>query len=611
MGRPLRAVYANSTYSTGVQEMSDSDITNLIAPLILNYVVANPNISYGTRLRTSATTYDVSRGTAVDTRNDAVGAHPASNSTPSTYEIFQSERAQTPALTARPVQYVMAGSEVQIKTMTDQDLYDYIYPAVADFMLTGGQGAYYLGLTSSGSPSGTWTSYGTLNDTYYVSSTLTTEQYTLWQRTDAATVGTIRPLKHSVYGTGVTHRLEEMTNADVEALAVYIGEYIRTTGIGQYAFQVSAPGTGTWISRGTYVNKINNLVDTGYIGITDRSFTGTFTGAYTGAFTGAYTGAYSRSFTGSYLGTYNRTFTGIYSSVYTKLFTGAYTGAYNQAFTGGFTGLYNNAFTGTFTSVYAGTYNQAFTGSFTGLYNNTFSRTFTGAFTGAYAGAYTGTFTGLYNQTFTNVYGGTYASPVYTRVRLAYFTGQIGPEDVPREFTAYYTGTSVGYYTGAFTAAYSGVFTGAYNKSFTGTYLGTYTSLFTGAFTSAYVGAYASNFTGAFSGFYTSIYQGSFTATYSGSYASSYTGVFSGVYSGSFAGSFTRAYTGNWVGNFTGAYSGIYTGAFSGAYSGSYNQSFTGAYNRSFTRAFTGNFTGLTVQASTTTTTYTLWVRTA
>lgn len=610
MGRPLRAVYANSTYSTGVQEMSDSDITNLITPLILNYVVANPNVSYGTRLRTSTSLYGVSRGSALDSVNSVVGAHPASNSSSTAGTIYQTERAQPVNVGSRPVHYVMSGSEVQIKTMTDQDLYDYFYPAVANFMLTGGQGAYYLGLTSSGTPSGTWTSYGTLNDTYYVSSTLTTDQYTLWQRTDAAAIGTIRPLKHSVYGTGVTHRLEEMTNADVEALAVYIGEYIRTTGIGQYAFQVSAPGTGTWISRGAFVDKINNLVDTGYIGITDRSFTGTFTGAYTGAFTGAYTGAYSRSFTGSYLGTYNQTFTGIYSSVYTGLFTGAYMGAYNQAFTGNFTGLYNNAFTGTFTSVYAGTYNQAFTGSFTGLYNNTFSRTFTGAFTGAYAGAYTGTFTGLYNQTFASTYGGTFNS-TYSGTYQGGYQGPQGPEGA----FAYYTGNYVGFYTraftGAFTSAYTGSFTGAYSRSFTGTYLGTYTSLFTGAFTSAYVGAYASNFSGAFSGFYTSVYQGGFTATYSGSYASSYTGVFSGVYSGSFAGSFTRAYTGNWVGSFTGAYSGIYTGAFSGAYSGSYNQTFTGAYNRSFTRAFTGNFTGLTVQASTTTTTYTLWVRTA
>ena len=50
MGRPLRAVYANTTYSNGVQEMSDSDIDALSSQLIGVYCAANPTIAYGTSL---------------------------------------------------------------------------------------------------------------------------------------------------------------------------------------------------------------------------------------------------------------------------------------------------------------------------------------------------------------------------------------------------------------------------------------------------------------------------------------------------------------------------------------------------------------------------------
>lgn len=587
MGRPLRAVYANSTYSTGVQEMSDSDITNLVAPIILNYVIANPNTSYGTRLRTTSATYDVSRGTAVDTRNSAVNVHPASNTTVSTYELFQSERAQTPVLTARPVQYTMVGSEAQIKPMLDQDLYDYLYPAVTNFMLTGGQGAYYLGLTSSGSPSGTWTSYGTLNDTYYVGSTLTTDQYTLWQRTDAATIGTIRPLKYTAYGTGVPNRLEEMTNADVEALAVYIGEYIRTTGIGQYAFQVSAPGTGTWVSRGSFVNKINNLVDTGYIGDVDHSFTGAFTGTYTGTFTGAYAGTYNNTFTGLYSGTYNQAFTGAYSSTYSKLFTSAYTGIYSRAFTGTFTGLYNNFFSRTFTSVYTG----AYTGTYIGPYTRAFTSLIVNlTFSGTYVHASSQSGTVYYGQV--GPEGGRlgYATTYY----VSYFTGFYG---VAPSFIGYYAGPGHTEYTPYGAVYYAAI---SYAGSYSPSYYQTRLQQFTGAYTSIFAGNYTSP-----------LFTGAFTAAYAGSYASAYTGAFTGVYQSSFQGNFTSAYTSSWVGNFTGAYSGVYTGAFTGIYSGAYSQTFSGVYNGSFTRAFTGNFTGLTVQTSTTTTTYTLWVRTA
>ena len=523
MGRPLRAVYANSTYSTGVQEMSDSDISDLITPVILNYVILNPDVSYGTRLRTASSTYDVSRGSATDIRNDAVGAHPASNTTINTYNVYQSERAQTVSLTSRPVHYIMSGNEVQVKTMSDQDMYDYLYPVVVNFMLTGGQGAYYLGLTSSGTPTGTWTTYATLNDTYYSGATLITDQYTLWQRTDAASVGTIRPLKSTVYGTGVTNRFEEMSDADIEAIALYIGEYIRTTGIGQYAFQTTSPGSGTWVNRGSFANKTNDLVDTGYLGNIDHSFTGTFTGIYTGTFTGAYSSVYNQTFTGAYLGSYNQAFTGAYSTVYS--------GAYSSSYTGGYAGGYVTAYSG--------------------VYNNTFTAAYTRAYTGNYTGLYTGYYTGSYAGTYVN-----YRVDPTPYLGNPYTGEMVGP-------AAYYTGYYTGYYAGSYAGTYAGTFVGSYNRTFTS------------AYTAAYAGTYSTTYTGLYTGIYTSAYTGGYTSAYTGSYV------------GAFTGSYSGAYTGNFTGIYTGAYSSLFTGAYNNSFTGAFTGNFTGLTVQSSTTSAT------------------------
>ena len=402
MGRPLRAIYANTTYSTGVQEMSDSDINALCSQLILTYAAANPTTAYETQLRVNTLTPgpSVSRGSVIDTRNSFINDHPTSNVTVSTYNFLQSETplsSQTFALTARPVQYLATG---KIQEMSNSDIITYMCPPIVQTMITGGAGGYYLGLTSSGPPvTGTWGSISTLADTYYdVSNNFISDSYTLWQRTTGAATTDVRPLKKS--GTS----LQEMSDVDIQNLYQFVGEYIRTTGIGQYAIQVSAPGTGTWISRGSFTNTVNNLVNTSYAGSYVGYFTQTYSGAYTQAFTGSYAGTYTQAFTGSYAGTYTQGFTSAYTGAYTKAYNSPGHTSYGPTvtyasvpFNSTYTGIYNTAYSGAFTGSYLGTYSGAFTGSYLGTY----SGTFTGGYNTAYSGTFTGAYSGLTTQSST------------------------------------------------------------------------------------------------------------------------------------------------------------------------------------------------------------------
>lgn len=652
MGRPLRAVYANSTYSTGIQEMSNSDILDLAGALVLNYVTVNRPL-YTVLGINDSNTSAVSIGTVIDTNKGPVGSAPTNFSNTITFSV----RAGTnsiPTNITRPVQYTVVNGEVKVQDMSDSDLLTYFFAPIVDYMSTGGQGAYYLGTTTGGPPgTGTWTSAGTLNDTYYVSTTLTTVGYTLWQRTDTASTGTVRPLKQTVSGS--TTKLVEMTDSEMQALGAYIGEYIRTTGIGQYAIQASTPGTGTWVNRGSFTNNENNTADNG-----------SYVGGYLGTFSAGYTGSYSSAYTGAYAGTYNQTFQGTFSLTFTGAYTGSFTGGYTGTYAGSYVGSYalrqgpsyqtatptafSTTYQGaTYTSTFAGTAPVTFTGSpsiflvyttgtggMYGSYTGTYNSTFTGYYVSI---AYSGTRPASYTLTVPLPYTGAYtgAGPVYTGVYgtvTTYtpsmtFNGRTvdyffpAPNNTPAWTNQNYAGSYVAppvaytgthprpgdlYYTGTTTDYY--LLMTLWTGNYTGSYAGTYNNQFflaPGGFTS-YTGTVPTSYTG---GSYTKTSSGSFTGvvlgtaytrTYSGlpSYAGSRNNTYTGVFNQTFTGNYNRNYTGT----FTVSYTGSYVGAYSRAYAGTYGSVFTGA-------VYTGVYTGLAVQSATTTNIYTLWVRTA
>ena len=552
MGRPLRAVYANSTYSTGVREMSDSDINNLCSELILTQAITSSGLETVVRVNPGAGNW-LNIGTAYDIINGAVGSHPASNTVVSTYNFYQSELAQTLSLLARPVHYVNVGGVHQIKEMSDSDLINYFIPAVVQTSITGGRGAYYLSLTSSPPGTGTWVSRSTLTDTYYnAGGTYTTDSYTLWQRTTGATPGTVRPLKQSIVGN--TTRLVEMSDAEISDLYKVIGEYVRTVGIGRYALQATSPVSGTWINRGSFTDTVNDLTNTAYTGY----YASSFTGFYGLTYTGFYSGSYASTYAGSYAGTYS-------GPSYAATYVGGSSGpSYASQSTGYFTGpSYASSSVGYYTGP---SYSVKYV-------NNSQGPSYAGSYTGYYAGpAYAGSYTGYYTGP---SYAGTFVGNYVTS-----YANEGGFFDV--YFTGYYTGPS---YAGTYAGSYTG-------PSYAGTFAGTYTGP-----------SYAAGFTGFYQG---PSYSSQSTVYFTGpSYASSSVGYYTGP---SYAASYTGYYSGpSYSASYTGYYAGSRTYYFTGSYTGYYGLTYTGYYSSSFT----GYYSGLTVQSTSTTTTYTLWVRTA
>lgn len=643
MGRPLKAVYANTTYSTGVREMSNTDILDLSSSLVANYVTANRPLYTILGINDSNTSAS-SIGTVVDSNWGPVGSAPSYSSTTTTFSI-RAGTTTIPTDIVRPVQYTQVGDEIKIQEISDSDLITYFFAPIVNYISSGGQGAYFLGPTLTGPPAtGTWTSVGTVNDTYYLLTVLTTVQHTLWQRTDAAsTSGTIRPLKQIVSGT--TTKLVEMTNQEISDLGAYIGEYIRTTGIGQYAIQPSAPGSGTWVDRGSFTDTNNTTAQTGayiggYIGTFSAGFTGAFTSQYAGSYQGTYNqlfqGTFTRQFTGNYTGIY----TGAFSGNYTGTFTGQYLGTYTKAFTSplpiGFTGTFAGSYAGVFAlrdglsfqtstpTAFTGTYNgTSYTKTFTGTYDGTsYTATFAGTSVRAYTGPVPTNFTsgaGPQGSSYTGNWTGGYNSISYTGTRYAYYGAFL-----PKGYTGSYTGIPPARAGTTYTGSYQG---GSYNLNpyatdpstggalyfnYTATFAGDYTAYYQGGpvgYPGTYVGSSLRSYTGfqigsfllmaRWTGVYTGLYAnqffggGAFFTTYNGTIPKNYSGLsytrtFQGTYDGT-------SYTATFAGNYTGIVLGtLYTRTFSGlpTYGGSRDRTWTGIYNRQYTGSFTGPYLG-------------------
>lgn len=114
---------------------------------------------------------------------------------------------------------------------------------------------------------GTWQNLGYLNDAYGSYPGAGSEIWTLWHRIDDGgySGSFLRPLKRGTAdGT-----INQFTDTDIYRLTRIVRQRIVDTGIGQYSFGVSAPGTGTWVSVGTAYDVIYTA-------------TGTFTSNYAG-----------------------------------------------------------------------------------------------------------------------------------------------------------------------------------------------------------------------------------------------------------------------------------------------------------------------------------------
>lgn len=269
-----------------------------------------------------------------------------------------------------------------------------------------------------------WTGIGTFADTrrdqavgtHPANTTIHTDNYVFRQNhTDVTPSPTRRPFSVK-YDSGSFDGVIEMTDAECRADIVdRVNAKIAGGGVGSYALQPSAPGTGTWSEVATINNKfqsgVNNttklwkrttgsnttatrplgwdsgnsrvseltdaeikdlvemyqesIVDTG-IGkyVLQESAPGSGTWQRVGAafsdtrktrsdssYSGDYTGAYAGDYSGTYTGNYSTFYSGRQVGPYAGNYTGTYTGYYSGTYTGSYTGATINNTNETVTTV--------------------------------------------------------------------------------------------------------------------------------------------------------------------------------------------------------------------------------------------------------------------
>lgn len=422
MANPLKVKSSGATFQ-GLQTMTNAEMDYCVDVILKHF--ANTNSGLGTVNIDGAT--GTSIGTFVDTsRSGSVGDHPVADSptTITTYTFKQDITSAATEVITLPIEYSTSGIRQQNDTQLNDSI---ISRALANCVATG-IGSYAL---QPSSPSGTWTSIGTITNSV-IGATNTT---TLWRKTGGSTPTVVRPLK---YQTSPSKSFKEMTDAEIQGLTNRFRNRIISTEIGTYKLQTSAPSPGTWTTTGAAFSDTRNaLSNIAYTG----SYGGSFTSNYAGSYTGAYTRAFAGSYTGSYGASFTRAFAGTYSASYTRAFAGTYTGSYTGSFTGFYTGSYSRAFTGSYRPNFAGFLGPIYTGNYTGFFTGSYTGTYTRAFAGTYTGNYTGSFSGTYTGNYTGSFAGTY------------------------------TGTYAGSYTGSFSGAYAG----SYSSTFSGAYAGNYT----------------------------------------------------------------------------------------------------------------------------------------
>jgi hypothetical protein len=385
-----------------LQEMTDTEIEQYYSAILTLDFADNTDGSGTAEININGGT-GTSIGTATDTkRDDAVGTHPTdgASSTVTTYTAKQIETAASESITNRPLGYVSSGT-VGMHEFDDTELDTDILDKVVDDFVA--QGDYTVGqykLSTSTPSGGTWTSRYSLVNTE-VDGTTTT--YYIWQKTapTTAAVSNYKPLKVTGGGAGV----QEMTVAEMEQIVPNLRNYMISSGKGKYVLQAAAPGSGTWVDQGSFIDTKKEVAAQNYTGTYEGTYTGSYTGGYTGAknYAGTYTGA--KSYAGSYVGT----------SGYSGTYTG--TSGYSGTYSGNYTGNYAANYSGYAGTSYAGTYAGSYTGYYTGAKNYTGyytgAKTYAGTYVGTsnYAGTYTGTsaYSGTYSGNYTGYYSGTYS----------------------------------------------------------------------------------------------------------------------------------------------------------------------------------------------------------
>ena len=291
--------------SASLKEMSAAEIDDNV-DLILDHFSGMTSNNTG-HLAMNAESGWTDIGTFADTRRDeAQGTHPANTTIHTDNFVFRQNLTDlTPSPTRRPMEVKYdSGSYDGLIEMTDVECRADIVDRINIKIAAAGVGSYAL--QPAAPETGTWTAVGTITNKLAVNAVSTTTY--LWKRTTGSNTTATRPLGWDSSNSS----LKELSDAEINDLVEMYQESIVDTGIGKYALQAAAPGTGTWQTVGSaFVDTRKQRTDQNYAG------------DYTGSYSGAYTGYYSTYYSGRQVGPYTGYYTGAYSGTYTGTYVGA------------------------------------------------------------------------------------------------------------------------------------------------------------------------------------------------------------------------------------------------------------------------------------------------
>lgn len=464
MPNPLKMrTHANGVYSDGFQVTTNAELDYVSKLLLTKYATES-----GSGDNTGDLNID-SLGTSVGTFEDTfatgeLDSHPYGGANSSvTYTFKQNNSTSSEASYVPLLTHDGTSNPGHIRVLTDSEINAVIDLALADIAkansTAAGTGTYYIG-ESAPSISGTWVAQDQFFDevTNNANDDDQKTTYKLWRKTSYdSTPSAVKLLKRD----GIS--IKEVTSSEIETLSARLRNRIIATGIGTYKFQATAPGTGTWVARGTATDRNPTITNIQY------------TGSYSGQYGRQFSREFQRQFTADYTrGQFDRQYTNLFQRVYSANYSVEFARSFLRVFQRGvvgtqyargqytrqFTGQYTRQFTRQFTADYQRTFARIYSAQYARIYTNNFTRLFDGpAYTKTFSGEYsrgdqyTGQYTRIYNANYDRSFLGTQ----YTRIYSANYA---------RIYSAQYTGQ----YTRQFTAQYSRIFSAGYARIYTAQY---------------------------------------------------------------------------------------------------------------------------------------------
>ena len=254
MGNPLKIKETGGGSFLGLQEMSSTDMNYAVHQILVQFASTNDGAG-SLNVTGDASGNGTSIGQFLDTRYTvAEGTHPvsASDIQTSTTTFAQDNRTDTSGahsdessmtiplhLDGNGAPSVAAGNTSVTSTLIDA--------AIAN-LVANGIGSYVV---STSQPNNQYTSIATFQDTHKAAGNTT---YQLWRYNNnyPSAPSTERPAK--LDGTSI----KQMSDAEIKSLAARLRNRIISNNIGTYAFQSTAPESGTWVQMGGAITDTRN-----------------------------------------------------------------------------------------------------------------------------------------------------------------------------------------------------------------------------------------------------------------------------------------------------------------------------------------------------------------